>query len=671
MKKQETAGMQAGMDRRSFLKTTGLVAGGMGAFALAGCGQPTVKEAAVSGETTGEATGATETTPVLERVTEELPIPDAKAPATTSYDCDVLVIGGGFAGLNAAMAAKAANSKVVLIDKGRPGYSGLSPWPSSHRWFDASMGDDEESFKKCIQMGSEYVGNVTSYQSWIDNSKAAYERLAGWGIMDRFDRCADTKYWDTLDYQGYRDEYLSKDRHKRFAELLKENNIDFADYTMITDVIVEDNHVVGAMGFHVPSGTIIKINAKAIVMAMGGGCYKPSGYPVGGNTFDGEYIAYNLGLPIVGKEYDDFHSTSSLAPGLAFMTCSWDYLENIWLCGGDITPEGWEDYAVSKQKIMVINRVTNTINGLAANDGVSQIEDQANGSITRRGGTAYGNPDDLRIGKFVSPKPKGDCYGAAVGMHAHFSCGVWCGFDDIEGKTSIEGLWVAGDGINGCGVTGADYPVGVGFTSNFASIQGDLAGKAAAAFASTAPAQAISAEKEAEITESILAPMKLTKGFSADWARDQLQAIMAPWYVNVARDEATLQAALVQVINLRDKVVPKLMAVDPHQLRMAIEMKHKVNSAEMKLRAQIERKESRGAHYRTDYPYRDDKNWLAYLAVKKTDAGMELEKIMLPTEWVGDTTMDYAKRYQTRFPGEAKALGLPEESSSSSGGWGK
>ena len=50
---------------------------------------------------------------------------------------------------------------------------------------------------------------------------------------------------------------------------------------------------------------------------------------------------------------------------------------------------------------------------------------------------------------------------------------------------------------------------------------------------------------------------------------------------------------------------------------------------------------------------------------------MELEKITLPAEWVGDTTMDYAKRYQTRFPGEAKALGLPEESSSSSGGWGK
>ncbi len=651
-----------GLSRRSFLQMSGVLAGGIGVTALTGCSpSASESESEESTETTGSTATATQ-----ERVTTELPIPAAEAPSTTSYDCDVLVIGGGFAAISAAIAAKEAGSDVVLIDKGRPGYSGLSPWPSSHRWFDAEMGDDEQAFKDCIQLGSEFTGNADWYQVWIDKSKEAYEDLAEWGLMDRYDRCADTEYWDSLDYQGYRDANLSNDRHRRVCELLTEKGITFADYTMITDVVVEDNKVQGAIGFHVPSGTIITITAKSVIMAMGGGCYKPSGYPVGDNTFDGEYIAYNLGLPIVGKEYDDFHQSVSYAPGCSFVTNSWDYLENIWLCGGDITADTVKSYAKSKATAMVFGRY-DVVDGIAANDGTS-IDDQANGTVTRRGGTAGDNPDDIRTGKMVSPKAKGDIYGAAVGMCAHFSSGVWCGFDDLEGATGIDGLWVAGDGMNGCGVTGSTYPVGVGFTSNFATIQGKIAGEAAATFASTADAVSISADRIAEATEEIEAPLNVEAGYSPDWARDELQAIIAPYWVLIAKNDATLNAALVQVEYMRDNVVPKLMASNSHQQRLALEMKHKVLSAEMKLRAQLARTESRGLHYRTDYPYRDDDNFLCYITTTKgEDGSMQVEKLALPESWVGDTTEDYASRYQNRFPGEAELLGLEEETSS---GWG-
>lgn len=74
------------------------------------------------------------------------------------------------------------------------------------------------------------------------------------------------------------------------------------------------------------------------------------GYPVGDDTFDGEFIGYNLGLPIAGKEYDDFHMTTSFAPGNAFINNSWDWLENIWLCGGDVTAENAASYAAGKAR---------------------------------------------------------------------------------------------------------------------------------------------------------------------------------------------------------------------------------------------------------------------------------------------------------------------------------
>lgn len=650
-----------GMSRRAFLRTGGLAAGSLGMMAaLGGCAPQTA--ATASGSEANAATGEP-------RTTVELPVPEAAAPDTTTYECDVLVIGGGFAGLNAAMAAKEAGANVVLVDKGCPGYSGLSPWPSSHRWFDPDMGDDADAFKKSIMIGSEYVSNQDWYQMWIDHSKEAYERLAGWGLMDRFDRCVDTEYWDDLDFQGYHEAFADKDRHARWLPLLEQNGIEVVSYTMVVDVARDGDRVTGAVGFHVPSGAVMTFHAKSVVMAMGGGCYKPTGYPVGGDTFDGEYIAYNLGLPIVGKEYDDFHVTASYASGDSFVTNSWDWLENIWLCGGDITADTAVSYAQTKEKTMVMGRVTNTINGLAANDGTN-IEDQAAADIGRRGGSLSGKDDDIRIGKMMSPKPKGDCYGAAVGMCSHFSSGVWCGFDDLEGATGIPGLWVAGDGINGCAVTGSAYPVGVGFTSNFTSIQGDIAGKAAAAYAAGAAEAKVPQETIDAVTAEVEAPLAMEKGFSPDWARDQLHAIMAPWWVLISKSEESLNAALVQVQQMRDKVIPKLQATNPHQQRLCLEMKHKVLSAEMKLRASLERKESRGTNYRSDYPYRDDESYLCYIAITKGDDGsMALDKIPVKDEWTGDRSEDYAMRYGVRFPGEAKAKGLPEEESS--GSWKK
>lgn len=666
------------LSRRAFLKAGGLTVGSLGVMAampsLALADEAAENKASKAGET-GEAKEASvevseKTAAATERITEELPIPTAAAPEITSYDCDVLVIGGGFAGLNAAMAAQAAGASVVLVDKGQPGYSGLSPWPSSHRWFDPDMGDDADAFMTAITMGGEYLVHRNWYQMWIDHSKEAYERLADWGLMDRFDRCADTEYWDDMDIQGYYRANAAVDRHARWVPVLEDAGVTVVPYTMVVDVAKDGDAVCGAVGFHVPSGTVVTFNAKSVVMAMGGGCYKPSGYPVGGNTFDGEYIAYNLGLPISNKEFDDFHVTTSYASGDFFVNNQWDWLENIWLCGGDITADTAVSYATTKEKTMVLGRVTGTLNGLAVNDG-SNIEDQAAADIGRRGGTLSGNENDIRIGKMLSPKPKADCYGAACGMQSHFSGGVFCGLDDLEGATGIPGLWVAGDGINGCCVTGAAYPVGVGFTSNFTSIQGDIAGRAAAEYAQTSDVSGVVPQEFIEtVTAEIEAPLNQEKGFSPDWARDQLLGIMSPFWVLIDKSEPCLTAALTQVLQMKEKVVPKLQATNPHQQRLCLEMKHKVLSAEMKLRASLARQESRGAHYRSDFPYRDDESWLWYTLLKKgEDGSMVLDYVELPDEWKGDTSADYTTRYAVRFPGEAKALGLPEEEAS--GGWGK
>ena len=550
--------------------------------------------------------------------TLEPPVPDTvAAPDTTEYECDVLVIGGGFAGLNAAVAAKKAGQSVVLIDKGRPGYSGLTPWPSSFRWFDAEMGDDAQAFRDCIQHGGEYLVNMDWYEVWIEESKKTYERLNEWGILTQFPRASDAgDYVERGDFEGYRADFAKFDRRTKWIEVLKNNDITYAEHTMITNVIEQDGRVVGAIGFHVPSGAVITCHAKAVVMCMGGGCYKPTGFPVGEDSFDGEYICYQLGLPIAGKEFDDFHMTLSYAPGNVFLNNNWTYLENIWLCGGDITPDTVTSYATSKSKVMVLDRVTKAVSGLVANDGTS-VEDMSTQDITRRGGSVSTNPNEVRLGKNNDTMFKGDIYGAAVGMCGHLSSGVFCGLDDLVGYTGIPGLYVAGDGMNAASPTGAAYPTGVGFTSNFCSIQGDRAGTAAAEYAATVALEHISSERIAQETEDITAPLNVEKGFDPTWARDQLQAIMAPYWVTIVKTRESLTSTLTQVEMLRDNVLPKLKAANTHDLRLCHEMKHKVLSAELKLRAGLAREETRGLNYRADFPYRDDKNYLCYITQTK------------------------------------------------------
>jgi succinate dehydrogenase/fumarate reductase flavoprotein subunit len=77
-----------------------------------------------------------------------------------------------------------------------------------------------------------------------------------------------------------------------------------------------------------------------------------------------------------------------------------------------------------------------------------------------------------------------------------------------------------------------------------------------------------------------------------------------------------------------------------------------VLNAEMRLRASLVRTESRGCHYREDYPRRDDENWLAWVLLKEQDGEMITVKEAVPQEWRPDGAKPYEERYPWRLPGE-------------------
>jgi succinate dehydrogenase/fumarate reductase flavoprotein subunit len=198
------------------------------------------------------------------------------------------------------------------------------------------------------------------------------------------------------------------------------------------------------------------------------------------------------------------------------------------------------------------------------------------------------------------------------------------------------------------------------------SIQGYHSGEAAAKYIDSVSDAVLPSAKVEEIGMQVLAPLAAENGYDPNWVRDTLHGIIAPGWIIIAKNEDSLTSALSQVKILRKLVSGKMMAMNPHDLRLVQEVEHQLLAMELKLRAGLERKESRGYHYRTDYPFSDD-NYLYYITqTKGTDGEPVFGKVELPDRWKGDLSADYLSRYPNmNFPEEAKKYG---DSGKTSGG---
>lgn len=543
---------------------------------------------------------------------------------------------------------------------GTPGYSGLSAWPSCTAYYDPELDADMDMWDRYMWNSCDNFANLVWEDVWCEESKATFDRLVEWGWITETPRGADTDYYvDGIlwhdDIKGYMSEF--GDRRQVFGRVLNEAGVVVLDHTMVVDIVEDEGRCVGAMALHYQSSTPISIAAKATILATGNGVIKSSGYPVGADTFDGIWMGYQHGLPITGVEFEDFHMTTAYAPSNCLMHNTWQYVENIWPTGGTVS-----EATLLKSKPGMTERMSTYYEGVKrGRDSLLSMDGGETGAACSAACTA-GNTEDRRKGKWTSPNPKGHVYGAAPGMNAHLASGIWCGTQDTKCETGLPGLYAAGDGTNGCYPGGPNYGCQRGSTSSFVSIQGYHAGEAAAEYCATVDAVELPDDAVQALTDEMLAPLGIEQGYSPEWIRETLYGIIAPGWVTIAKSETSLNAALAQVMMLAELVDGKIMAADGHGLRLAQEVRHQLLAMELKLRAGLERRESRGHHWRTDYPFRDD-NYLYYILQTKGDDGRPvLGRADLEDRWKGDLTADYATRYPAlRTPEELAAYGQDAE----------
>ncbi|WP_197463014.1 FAD-dependent oxidoreductase [Microbulbifer thermotolerans] len=543
-----------------------------------------------------------------------------QAFSSDQLETDVLVIGGGMAGLFAAVKAHDAGARVLIVSKGRLGSSGLTPFAKGIFSYDpatANMSIDE--FVAKVSESSLGSSNPVFTRQLAEYSKARVEELKSWGFFD------------------------SALYNNSFMRPIEARGIPLHERIMITHLLKEQGRVVGASGFSLDDNRILHFRAKTVVLCTGSGGFKSSGFPLCDLTHDGTVMAYKIGAKVTGKEWNDGHPASAVNSGSCYDNWHGQVEEKPNITSVDIHHDLGVDMNYTAYVLGPSSQGMGPPGGPAGkgpgerSDGPPSMEQVSGGPYVPEAFRRAGGPPPMPpqqsgflAGLFGDKKPSGPpgmqgpkVGGSSAGMAIHKSEGLVP--VDETGLSTVPGLYAAGDAL-GSYMSGGIYTQ-IGSSLAGSAVQGAIAGEAAAKASQKAMAVELPASKFAAVEEEILAPLQRERGYSPAWVTQVLQSVMIPNFVLYIKKERLMQAALAYVEELREHHVPMLLADDRHKLRLAHETENMIITAEMKIRASLMRKESRCSHYRLDYPEVDDVNWRAWINIWQDEKGqMQLEK---------------------------------------------
>jgi len=509
-------------------------------------------------------------------------------PLENVVETDLLVIGGGMAGCFAAIKAKEQGLDVTLVDKAYAGKSGQTPWARGYSVFHPEWGHNLDDWIAQVNRAGEYLNNREWTKIAFEDSYATYEDLISWGVEFEKERGTGPYPREAIECLHFLHRRIHGQIPRQQAE---KRGVKILDRIMVTDLLKQDGKIVGAIGIPTDSYDLYIFKAKATVISAGAGGFKPAGWPIGQLTSDGDTMAYRAGAEITGKEFGDPHDTSAEYPSV--------YGHGGRPAGSTADTTGWRRRIFNAEGNEVPNRWMYFLElHFEAHAGRAPVYVE----------TPYGK--SARIG------------GAASGMSTHKTEGIWP--VNTKCATSLPGLYAAGDSL-GTYQLGALY-CAAGCALSGSAVTGVRAGLGAAEYALPVKKPTVGEEELTRLKKIVYAPMERKGGFSPRWVTQVLQNTMVPYFIMYIKKEERMQAALTIVEFLRDHLVPKLTAKDAHELRLAHETKNMVLNAEMRLRASIFRTESRGTHYREDYPRRDDPAWLAWVLLKEEQGKMKVLK---------------------------------------------
>jgi len=532
----------------------------------------------------------------------------------TVIETDVLVLGGGVAGCAAAIKSREQGLDVTLVDKAYVGKSGTSA-AAGMRFsvFNPNLGDDYDETFRMITEGSGYINDRAWTEICIKESWAAYETLASWGVPFPVENEEEGVFVPKhkVDSPFNSARIIRRGVPPPLREQALKVGVKIMDRITVTDLLMQDGRVVGAVGFPLTEIESIVFKAKATILCTGSWSLRTVGAETHNMTGDGQAMAYRVGAELTGGDMHSSHHGSAEYP-------SWR--------GGRAARAIYRRFVDAEGKVIPYGYEVGPSVDIAFHEGRGPIFhdlDAATDEELERVWQRQQNSDGMESARInYDPRKRGK-HRISGGQDCTVGAGLWPA--DTDCSTTVTGLFAAGDTLSIRAAAFGGLPSG--------TIMGSRAAKGAADYISKLGEYRVDDAEIARVKKIMLEPIDCKGGFSPGWVTQLLLNTMVPYYVLLIQHGDRLQAALTMVEFFRDHFIPKLYATDMHELRLAHETKNMILGSELALKSCLFREESRGGHYREDFPETDNPNWLAWTKIKQEDGKMKLWKHQIPEEW--------------------------------------
>ncbi len=585
-----------------------------------------------------------------------------------THEYDVLVIGAGGAGLRAAIEASAAGVKVGLICKSLLGKAHTVMAEGGVAAALANV-DDRDSWKVHFadtMRGGQYINNWRMAELHAKESPDRVRELEAWGAV--FDRTADGRILQR-NFGGHRYPRLAHVGDRTGLELIRtlqdhgvHRGIDVHMEFTVVRLLKSEGRASGVVGYERDRGRFKAFNARAVVLATGGAgrAYKITSNSWEG-TGDGHALAYHAGAELMDMEFIQFHPTGMIWPpsvqgilvtegvrgeggillnseGRRFMFDS--IPENYRNQTADNEDEGWrytqgDKNARRPPELLTRDHVARCImrevkEGRGSPRGgvfldISWIKKRmpdAEAHIRRKLPSMYHQFKEL-ADIDITKEPM------EIGPTTHYIMGG-VRVDSDSQMSSVPGLFAAGEcaaGINGANRLG-------GNSLSDLLVFGKRAGEYAAQFAKQNSRVGVDQTEVKRAIDDAVKPFeRQASGENPFPVQSALQETMQN-LVGIVRTESEMQQALGDLRTLNARAAQT--SVTGHReynpgWHTAIDLQNLLTVSEAITRSAIERKESRGGHFREDFPDKvQEFSTINIVTVKSGDGTMAVKRVPIP-----------------------------------------
>ena len=568
------------------------------------------------------------------------------------FSHDVLVVGGGGAGLRAAIAVAETDPRlrVAVISK---------VYPMRSHTVSAEGGaaavikpnDSLDAHAYDTISGGDWLSDQDAVEAFVREAPAEMLQLEHWGCpwsrepdgsvaVRPFGGMKAQRTWFAADKTGFHM------LHTLFQTCLKYEGIQRHDEWFVTRLLEDEGRCQGVVAVEIATGKVQAITAKAVILSTGG-CGRVFAFTTNAaiKTGDGMALAYRAGAPLKDMEFVQYHPTGLPFTGILITEATRS--EGGWLLNKD----GYrylQDYDLGKPEPKPVLRSME----LGPRDRLSQafVKEQEKGRTLQGPYGDYVHLDIRHLGeklidkklpfvrelclKYVNLDPVKEMI--PVRPVAHYMMGGI--HTDIHGATPLAGLYAAGEcacvSINGANRLGSNSLTEL-------LVFGARAGRAAAAFASTQkepgpPVLARAHDEQRRIEEILRRPSGGPERIAP--LREEMQKTLEE-SAGIYRTGARLQEAAGRLRQLQERF--RRVSLDDRSLTFntellaALELGFMLEVAEAIVASALARPESRGSHQRTDHPERDDKNFLSHsLASRGADGAPRIQYLPVTiTRW--------------------------------------